>query len=395
MQAVVLAAGEGTRLRPLTVRRPKGLIPVARRPVLGHLVEALSEAGIDDLVVVVGYRREKVQGYLGDGSDLGVDVTYVHQERQVGTAHALAQAEDQVDGTFLVVAGDNLFDAGDLGDITDAGHVPSLLVQEHPEPGRYGNVRVQDGLVQEIVEKPDEPASDVVSTGAYLFSDQVFETIDRCAQEGVTDLPTVLQTLLADRKVRAVRATGDWLDVVHPWDLLDVNAHVLGRQEEAAPDVPDGVTVQGPVTIGEDTTLHPGVVIQGPATIGAGCEVGPHSVIQPSTTIGDNVTIGAHSLVRHSVLMDAVRTGPGALVEDSILAEGVRLGSRVSLVAGPAEVRLGDRVVDLDRFGSVVGDDARFGSHVVATPGTSVGVRARVDDHRRITGRIPDDARVV
>lgn len=397
MQAVVLAAGEGTRLRPLTVERPKVMLPVARRPVVTHLIEALVEAGIRDIVLVVGYKREKVQAHLGDGDRFGADITYVVQERQLGTAHALGVAEDEVEAPFLVVAGDNISAPSDLEQVATSRET-TLLIQDHDQPGQYGAVRLAGGdVVEAIVEKPDRPASNLVATGVYRFDETVFDTIAAQAEEGVNDLTSVVNAMIdGGHKVRTVRGSGAWLDVVYPWDLLHVNARIIDRE----PGTVDGtveqdVVLKGPVTVGEGTTLHPGTVIQGPVTIGEGCEIGPHAVVDPATSIGDNVTLGAHGYVRNSVVMDNVHAGPGLAVEDSILAEGVRLGSQVSLVSGSPRVLLDDRVFDLERFGTVVGEDADLGSHVVVEPGTFVGARARAAGGARVADDVPDEGRVV
>lgn len=405
MRGVVLAAGEGTRLRPLTAQRPKVMLPVARRPVIRHVVEALAEARIRDLVVVVGYKGETVQSYLGDGSRFGVDITYAHQPRQIGTADALAHAEDHVDEPFLVVAGDNIVAAEDLEAVADVEDAPALLVHRSDAPGRYGNVLLEDGVVREIVEKPAETVSDIVSTFVYRFTPRVFDVIRDRAEAGHNDITSVVNAMTDQgEKIRAVRGTVERLDVVYPWDLIDVNARVLDQEE----GVVEGrqkrnVVLEGRVSIGRDTTIHPGTVIQGPVTIGEGCEIGPHAVIEPATSIGDGVTVGPHSVVRNSVVMDRVQAGPGCVVEDSVLAEGARLGSQVSLTSGAARVirqeqvggSVEDRVHEIDPLGAVVAEDAVLASQVSVAPGVQVGAGATVAAGVSVREDVPDGGKVV
>src|SRR4030042_924 len=154
-QAVILAAGEGQRLRPFTVNRPKAMLSVAGKPILQFIIESLARNGIRNIILVVGYRKEQVFDYLGSGERYGVNITYINQLSQVGTAHALRQVKDAVDDEFLVLSGDNLIEAATIADFVPV-QPEALLVKRVSDPFRYGVVNIEGGEVCGIVEKPRE-----------------------------------------------------------------------------------------------------------------------------------------------------------------------------------------------------------------------------------------------
>ncbi|MBI4181325.1 MAG: NTP transferase domain-containing protein, partial [Chloroflexi bacterium] len=223
-QAVILAAGEGQRLRPFTVTKPKAMLTIAGKPILQYVVEALAQNGIRQIVIVVGYKRGQVFDYMGDGERFGVDITYVTQEKQLGTAHALLQAKDAVENEFLVLPGDNLIEAGTIARFV-AMKPNALLIKKVDNTARYGVVTTDDDVVKDIVEKSREAKGNLINTSIYAFSREVFDFI-----ENEVDIPDVINKMLARGCAIGARETdGSWLDVVYPWDILSLNDAVLGR----------------------------------------------------------------------------------------------------------------------------------------------------------------------
>ena len=165
-QAVILAAGEGLRLRPFTVNRPKGMLFIAGKPILQYVVEALAQNGIRNIVLVVGYKKEQVFDYLGSGEQLGVEITYVTQEKQLGTADALALVKEVTEGEFLVLPGDKLIEADTIAEFA-AIKPEAILVKKVPNPSRYGVVSAEQGIVKEIIEKPEKAG--VLAAGTSLL----------------------------------------------------------------------------------------------------------------------------------------------------------------------------------------------------------------------------------
>ena len=169
----MLAAGEGQRLRPFTVTKPKARLSIAGKPILQYVVEALAQNGIRQIVMVVGYKREQVFDYMGAGEQFGVDIVYITQERQLGTAHALAQAKDAIEDEFLVLPGDNLIGADTIAQFITV-EPNAMLVKKVADTTRYGVVTTEDGMVKDIVEKHKEAKGNVINTGIYAFSREVF-----------------------------------------------------------------------------------------------------------------------------------------------------------------------------------------------------------------------------
>ncbi len=245
-QAVILAAGEGQRLRPFTVSRPKAMLSIADKPILQYVIEALCRNGIREIVLVVGYRKEQVYDYFGAGEQFGVEITYVTQEAQLGTAHALARAKGLVQDDFLVISGDNLIEAGTIAGFVQA-KPPAVLVKRVDQPDRYGVVGIESGTVKGIVEKPKEAGSNLVNTGIYAFTEDIFDFTG-----DVLDIPDALNNMIAaGQDILAVETEGTWLDVVYPWDIISLNEAVLGTTNVSlGGTIETGATVKGNVAIG-------------------------------------------------------------------------------------------------------------------------------------------------
>ncbi|MCJ7604791.1 MAG: sugar phosphate nucleotidyltransferase, partial [Dehalococcoidales bacterium] len=286
-QAIVLAAGEGQRLRPFTVSRPKAMLTIADKPVLEFVIESLAQNGIRNIIIVVGYRKEQVYDYLGAGEKLGVTIDYVTQDRQLGTAHALAQVRDKAEDEFLVLPGDNLIDAATLKDFLTF-EPEAVLVKRVTDPVRYGVVAVNAGEIQGIQEKPDVAGTNLVNTGIYAFSKDIFGYT-----EDVLDIPDALNNMIAAGiTIKAVETEETWLDIVYPWDIISLNSTILrGVKGKLGGSIEAGVALKGEVIIGEGTVVRSGTSIYGPVVIGSGCDIGPQVCIKSATSIGDNVVI--------------------------------------------------------------------------------------------------------
>ena len=350
MQAVILAAGEGKRVRPLTWSRPKAMIPVANRPIIAYTIDALVKNGIREIIVVVGYRKEQVTRYL---NQLDLPVTVVVQEKQLGTAHALMQAEEKITGDFLLLPGDNYIDAQSIARIKDTKN--ALLVKEHLHPSNFGVVTVRDGRTESIVEKPEHAPSFQVSTGIYSLTKEIFRQIK---SNDMTD--AIAGMIDAGTFVRAVPAD-DWQDAIYPWDLLTLNQRLLRH----LPAARDGVTsrhatITGPVQIGKGSTIGPNTVISGPVIIGEDCTIGPNCCILPDTSIGSRVTLEPLSLVGNSLIMDDACIASHSRIVDAVIGERCTLADHTSLGRADGLLEVEDVPVHTG-FGAILGDNVRCG----------------------------------
>jgi glucose-1-phosphate thymidylyltransferase len=384
MQAVILAAGEGKRVRPLTRSRPKALLPVANRPIIEYVIEALLKNGIRDIVVVVGYRKEQVIRSL---NELNVPITVVVQNKQLGTAHALNCAKSHITGDFLLLPGDNYIDPLSVGRIKDIKN--SMLVKEHPSPSNFGVVLLKDGLVNRIIEKPEHSPSFIVSTGIFSLTKDFFSYISG------NDITDAISSMLASGEHIKAIVADDWQDAIYPWDLLKMNMRLL---KDLAAGYDGSITrqtiIQGPVKIGKGTTIGPNTVISGPVTIGNDCEIGPNCCIMPDTSLGSRVRIEPFTYVGKSLIMDDTSVGSHSRVVETVTGQACRLADHTTISSSASLMDIEGTVIKPE-FGAV------FGDQVIAGPFTVfknciIGNNDAIEGGSRIISRVvADDSKVI
>jgi len=384
MQAVILAAGEGKRVRPLTRSRPKALLPVANRPIIGYIIEALLKNGIRDIVVVVGYRKEQVIRFL---NELDVPVTVVVQDKQLGTAHALNCAKSHVMGDFLLLPGDNYIDSQSIGRIKDIRN--SMLIKEHPSPSNFGVVLLKDGYVNNIIEKPEHSPSFMVSTGIFSLSKDFFSYI---SGNNITD--AVSSMLASGERLKAVVAD-DWQDAIYPWDMLKMNMRMLKDLAEARGGALSRQTIiHGPVRIGKGTTIGPNTVITGPVIIGDDCDIGPSCCILPNTSIGSRVRTEPFTIIGKSLIMDDTSIGSHSRIIDTVTGQGCRLADHTTVSTAANLMNIEGEVIKPE-FGAVFGDQVTAGPFTIFT-NCIIGNNVTIEGGSRILSRIlPDESKVI
>lgn len=383
MQAVILAAGEGKRLRPLTRSMPKALIQVGNQPIIGYVIESLVESGIHDIIVVTGYRKEHVIRYLNTNE---TDVTVVTQKKQIGTADAMKAAENEISGDFLVLPGDNYIDSESIRRIKDKTN--AILVKEHNYPSNFGVAIIKDGYLEELVEKPRLAPTHTVSTGIYSFSRSVF---DRPITNKIPDL--IMGMRHDGIKIKAVYAN-DWQDAIYPWDLLRLNSHMLKRHErEMSGTVSSTAIIKGDVIIGKGSEIGPYSVISGPVMIGEGCVIGSHTVIDPDTTIGSRCNLGAFTYVGRSLLMEDTKIGTHSRISDAIIGEGCTLADHLSVINSKGQHEIEGNTIKAE-FGAVFGERVTTFSHS-SFKNTIIGNNARIEGRVPVISDIPDSTVVM
>lgn len=375
--AVVLAAGEGRRLEPLTNTRPKPMLPVANRPILDHVVGALAEAGIDHVVLVVGYRRERIRNHFGDGEDWDVDVEYVVQSPQLGTGHAVLQAADAVDGPFLVLNGDRIVEPSIIEDVrataAETGDpVVSITHVEHPST--FGVVEVSGGRLVDIEEEPLDPEPrELINAGVYAFDADVFETIEAADPiDGEIALTATLNRLAERDRVRTVAYDGTWLDVTHLWDLPAVNAIRIRQSNPPSATAVDADRAR----------------LSDPVVLGSNVHVGAGSALRNGVAVGEHAWIGSGATIEHAVVMPDATVDAGAVIRHAVVGANATIGPNVTIEGGDATVVVDDAVHRNVELGAVVGDNATVGGGVTFAPGTVLGNDATVASGVTLAGRI-------
>jgi glucose-1-phosphate thymidylyltransferase len=315
MKGIVLAGGTGSRLRPITHTGPKQLVPVGNKPVIDYGLEDLREAGIEEVGVVLGNKgREAIQHHLGDGSEFGLDITYIVQGDPLGLAHAVGCARDFVGGEpFVVYLGDNLM-AGSItafvDDFDPSIYAAGIGVQEVDEPSRYGIVDIDDqGEITRLLEKPAEPPTNLALIGVYVFTPAIFDRIESLepSWRGELEITEAIQRLLEDGyAVQSHVVEGWWKDTGKPEDILHANRQVLDRLDRRVEGtIADGASVRGRVEVGEDSTIEDGAVVRGPVSVGEGTTVRGGAYVGPYTSIGDDCLVSDAHIESSVVIGDA------------------------------------------------------------------------------------------
>ena len=345
MKALILAGGAGTRLRPITHTRAKQLVPVANKPILFYGLEEIAGAGIEEVGIVVGDTAEEVQSAIGDGSTWGIKVTYIPQEAPLGLAHAVLIARDFLgDDDFVMYLGDNLLKQS-LRDFVEKfederqrymaptlhgdGEAPcaQILLKEVPDPHRFGVAELgPDGSVVRLLEKPDDPPSNLALVGVYLFDARVHEAVAaiKPSARGELEITDAIQWLVdSGCKVRSQVLDGWWIDTGKLTPLLEANRLLLETVERRIDgDVDASSEVDGRVIIEKGATVV-NSRIRGPAAIASGTSI-IDSFVGPFTAIGRDCRI-ERSEIEHSVILESCSVIGAGRLEDSLLGQRVEV----------------------------------------------------------------------
>lgn len=389
MRAVILAAGEGTRMRPLTENRPKVMLPVANRPMLEYTLLAARDAGITDILLIVGFHKESIIGYFGDGSKWGLNIEYATQEQQRGTGDAFGMAEGHFDDRFVALNGDVTVSAAHLKKLLSRREDAVISVKQVANPQAFGVIETNGPLVTRIVEKSPEPPTNLANAGVYLFSPSIFDAIARTplSPRGEIEVTDSLQYLIDSGKAVGYEIIGeDWLDIGRPWDLLAASELVLKAMKPTIEgEVEPNATLKGPVSVGKGTIIRNGAYIVGPVIIGENCDIGPNCFVRAYTSIGDNVHVGNAVEIKNSVIMNGTKIGHLSYVGDSVIGERCNFGAgtkvaNLRLDEKSIPTTLNGKRVDSGRrkLGCIMGDDVHTGIGSLINVGTTIGAGAAI-----------------
>jgi len=352
MKGLILSGGKGTRLRPITYTSAKQLVPVANRPVLFRVLDAMVEAGITDIGIVVGDTAPVIEAAVGDGSAWGARVTYIHQEAPLGLAHAVKIAEDfLVDDRFVMVLGDNVIEGGITAlvkQFTASDWNAQIVLKRVENPQQFGVAELRDGRIVRLVEKPKHPPSDLAVVGIYMFDHHVFEAVKAIqpSWRGELEITDAIQYLIEqDYQVYPYIHDGWWIDTGKMEDMLEANRLVLeSNQSRIEGSVDADSKVNGKVVIEKDAEIINSTV-RGPAIIGERTRV-VNAYIGPYTSIYHDCLI-ADCEIEHSIIMEDCKiTDIHHRIEDSLI------GRNVEIVRSPVKPRA---------YKMVLGDHSKVG----------------------------------
>ena len=406
MKAVILAAGKGERLRPLTDTRPKHILPVGGAPLLEWPLRGLAQVGIREILIVTHYMEDQIKSELGDGSRLGLSISYARQDEMRGTADAFAVAESFVgDDEFIGFYGDGFITVESFKAVLDShGKGETTLgVIRVDDPSRLGAVALDGDRVTRLVEKPPkgEAPSNLANTGIYVFTPKIFDKIRETglSPRGEYEITDSIGSLIesTDSVKAAVLPQEGWMDVGQPWDLLEANRRALsGLVSSVEGNVEDGVSIHGPVHIAKGARIRSGAYIEGPVYIGPDSDIGPNCNIRPSTSIGAGARVGNSCEVKNSIVMDGSHVAHLSYVGDSVIGAGCNFGAGTIT----ANIRFNKKNVwmnvkgssvdsGLRKLGSVVGDNSQTGINVSLLPGVKIGSNVWIAPSLTVNADVP------
>ncbi|MFN2525975.1 MAG: sugar phosphate nucleotidyltransferase [Actinomycetota bacterium] len=344
VQAVVMAGGEGSRLRPLTSHIPKPMLPVANRPLMEHTTSLLRKQGIKDVVATLQYLSSVVRNYFGDGSDAGITLSYATEDVPLGTAGSVLGARDLLSGTFIVVSGDALTDL-DVREVIswhrERGAAATLVLKHMADPLEFGIVMTKEtGEIERFLEKPSwgQVFSDTINTGIYVLEPDVLDLIP---PDQPYDFSSELFPLMLDKGLPLYGFVTDayWTDVGNSEAFIQANHDVLSGRVKIAPA---GFEFRPRVWVGEDCEIHPSARLEGPSLIGDNCNIGAGATIGPYAVVGDNAIVADDALVARGIVLDRAQVGPAARVRGAVLGRASSLEKGATLEEGAV---LGDEVI--------------------------------------------------
>ncbi len=401
MKCVILAAGEGKRMHPLTFTRPKVMIPIANKPILEwNLINAVN-AGIKEFIFVVSYKSEMVRSYFENGKKWDINIEYVNQGDAQGTAHAIGMVEKFVDD-FIVLCGDTIFGQQDIKNVlTDSNSMGLFKIENAKE---YGIVDTKGNKVVKIFEKMQEPFSNIINAGIYHFNKKIFEYIKKTkkSSRGEYEITDSINMMLEKTDIKGVNLE-EWRDVVYPWNLLDANEEILKKLEKKTEGIVEkNTSINGNVIIGKDTKIMSGSYIQGPVVIGNNCKIGPNCYIRPYTTIGNNCHVGNACEVKNSIILDNTNVPHQNYIGDSIIAENCNFGAgskvanlrfdkkNISVILNGNKISTGRR-----KLGTIVGDNVQIGINSMLNVGSIVGNDCSIGLGSIVDGEIKSGSKIL
>lgn len=350
MKGLILSGGKGTRLYPLTYTRAKQLIPVANKPVLARVIEAIRDAGVSDIGVVVGHTAAEIQDALGDGSRWDVSLSYIRQDRPDGLAHAVKIARDFLeDEPFVMFLGDNVIEGGIsqlIRDFADNAWNSQIVLKEVENASAYGVAQLRaDGSIEALVEKPEAPPSNLALVGIYMFDHHVFEAVDaiRPSARGEYEITDAIQWLIDHgHTVYPHIHRGWWIDTGKPTDMLEANSHVL---EEILPSIAASAEIDSRSTVDSRVTLQAGAkivnsILRGPTVIGQDTLI-ENSYIGPFTSIYHSCQIRNCEIERSIILENSRVIDIDRTLRDSLIGRNATV-KRSAVKPSGIKMNLGD-----------------------------------------------------
>ncbi len=410
MKAVIITAGKGKRLMPITSSRPKPMIPLVGKPLLEHTILGLKAAGITEILLIVGYKKDIIRAYFGNGKEnFNLSIEYITQEEQLGTAHAFGLAKKFANNeSVLFMYGDLLVEPKVYQEIVQKFNENKvegiILLMEVKNPEEFGIISLDpNGFVEKIVEKPTPEMNlgNLANAGVFIFESKIFQAIEKTDKSirGEYEFTDSMEILIKQFKGSIAGYTIKdyfWSDIGLPWQFLDANNYILDKiEKKIMGQIEENVQITGKVHIGEGTNIRSGSYIQGPCYIGNNNLIGPNSFIRPYTFIANDCHIGM-SEIKNSIILSNTAIPHFNYVGDSIICENVNLGAgtkvaNLRLDEKSVKVSIKGQLVDSRRrkLGTVIGPNVKTGINVSIMTGKIISENSRIGAHTIVSEDIP------
>jgi len=415
MKVVILAAGEGTRLQPLTSNTPKPLLKVLGEPILKHLIDKFLENGVNSFIIITNYLEEKIKHYLSEQFP-SVDITYIHQKEIKGTGNALLLAESQIqDNFFIGVNGDCFYSNSIVKNTVDSANNEILSVggKFTTETESFGIIiEENEGTPREIREKPSKKKvpEGYANIGIYSLSKEIFTVLhnqeknNKVSTRGEYEIPDAINVLLKDKKFKKkllkLAEEDYWFDLGLPWSLLDATKTVLSRIENRIEGtIEEGVYLKGKVVVLKGAILRSGTYVEGPAFFDEGADIGPNCYIRKYSYFGKNSRVGNGCEVKNSVIGDNTHAAHLSYIGDSLIDNHCNLGAgtitaNLRLDKGHIPVIIKGKKEDSGRrkLGAIIGEGVETGIGVLIMPGIKIGRESWIGAGTVVNENIPDES---
>ncbi len=383
MKAFILAAGKGTRMRPLTENTPKPVLPVAGKPILQHLVDNIEDK-VDEIIILVGWKAREIRDKINSSK---AKIRYTKQDELLGTADAIAHANEFINEKFICMNGDIIIPKQTLHDFIDFfsnKEGSTIGMAKVNNPSSYGVMKTDGEMVTEIVEKPEDPQSDLINAGLYGFTPEIFDAINDTekSNRGEYEITDSLEIIMDESTLYGFEIPkGEWYELSRPWELLSVNKELMkenvGKNIEGK--IEDNVHIEGNVYISKSAVVREGAYVKGPVFIGENASIGPNCYIRPATYIGKGCKVGSAVEVKNSIIMEGTQVPHHNYVGDSVIGKNCNFGSGTKV----ANLRLDEKNIDVihreegidsgrRKLGVIMGDEVKTGINSMIDPGTII-----------------------
>ena len=390
--ALILAAGKGTRMWPLTENTPKPLLPLGGLPIIERQIQELKKIGVENLYILIGYRMKEISDYLND-IDLDINITYIVQEEQKGTGHAVNQAKGKISGNFYCLNGDTVINAENLERLGKNKNKLTMMITKVEDGSNFGVVESKNGYLVSIVEKGISGES-MINAGIFLFNEKIFTAIEGIGKSirGEYELTDALGSI--SDQIHVIEYQGQWKDIGNPWELITANEEYMKYTfENIEGSVEESVTIKGDLNLGKGSILKSGTYIEGPVWIGENCVVGPNAYLRRGTVLCGKNKIGASTEVKNTIFLKGAKAPHHNYVGDSIIGEDTNLGSGTKI----ANLRFDKKTIELThqgekidsgrrKLGAILGKNVKTGINASINAGSIIGNDVRIGPNTLVSG---------